>query len=71
MDLLEGRKRLPSTAPGVNFINILLATLMLVDPERVKKIENLTIFFMLLGSASVKAVCRRLMKLCPGFNQTK
>ncbi len=36
-----------------------------VDPERVKKIDILTVFFTLLGSASVKAVRRTLMKLSP------
>jgi len=38
---------------------------MLVDPESVKKIENLTVFFTLLGSVGVKAVRRMLMKLSP------
>jgi hypothetical protein len=28
----------------------------------------LTVFFTLLGSASIKAVCRTLMKLSPGVN---
>jgi len=37
--------------PGVNFINVLHTTFTLVDPESVKKIDNLTVFFMLLGSA--------------------
>jgi hypothetical protein len=40
---------------------------MLVDPKSVKKIENLTVFLTLLGSARVKAVCRRLMKLTAGL----
>jgi len=44
---------------------------MLVDPERIKKIENLTVFFTLLGSARVKAVHRTLMKLSPGFMDTE
>jgi len=48
---------------GVNFTNILHAAFMLVDPERVKKIDNLTVFFTLLGSSRVKAVPRMLMKL--------
>ncbi len=38
---------------------------MLVDPKSVKKIDNLTVFFTLLGSVSVKAVRRMLMKLSP------
>jgi hypothetical protein len=50
---------------GVNFTNILQAAFALVDPKSVKKIENLTVVFMPLGSAHVKAVRRTLMKLCP------
>jgi len=38
---------------------------MLVDPERVKKIENLTVIFIYLGSAHVKASSKTLMKLSP------
>ena len=41
--------------PVVNFINILCTAFMLVDPKSVKKIDNLTVFFTLLGIASVKA----------------
>ncbi len=44
--------------PGVNFINIQRTAFTLVDPKSVKKIDNLTVFFTLLGSASVKAVHR-------------
>ncbi len=36
---------------GVNFINILWAAFTLADPESAKKIDNLTNFFALLGSA--------------------
>ncbi len=46
--------------------NVLLAAFMLVDPKSVKKIDSLTVFFMLLGSTSMKAVSRTLMKLSPG-----
>ncbi len=53
---------------GVNFINILRAAFMHADPESVKKIDNLTVFFTLLGSARVKVVCRMLIKLSPGVN---
>ncbi len=55
------------TAPGVNFTNVLHAAFTLVDPEIVKKIDNLTVFFTLLRSVSVKAVRRTLMKLSPGY----
>ncbi len=51
--------------PGVNFTNILCAAFTLVDPESIKKIDNLTVFFTLQGSACVKAVRRTLMNLSP------
>ena len=44
---------------------------MLVDPKSVKKTDYLTVFFTLLGSVSVKAVHRTLMKLSPDDNFTK
>ncbi len=50
---------------GVNFTNILRTAFTLADPKSVKMIDNLTVFFTLLGSASVKAVRRMLMKLSP------
>ena len=50
-----------------NFTNVLRAALMLVDPESVKKFDNLPVFFTPLGSAYVKAVGRGLMKLTPGI----
>ena len=56
---------------GVNFTNILLEAFKLVDPESVKKIDNLTVFFTLLGSASVKAVCKTLKKLSPEDDEEK
>ena len=39
------------------------------DPESAKgkKLLNLTVFFTLLGSASVKAVRKMLVKLTPGY----
>jgi len=61
-----GQQTLVTTAPGVDFINVLRTAFTLVDPKSVKKIGNLTVFFTLLGSASVKAVRRTLMKLSPG-----
>jgi len=53
--------------PGLNFINVLRTAFMLADPKSVKKTVKLSIFFMLLGSTSVKAVSRTLMKLSPGW----
>jgi len=40
-------------SPGVNFTNILRPAFTLVDPESLKKIDNLTFFYMLLGSARI------------------
>jgi hypothetical protein len=56
--------------PGVNFVNVLCTAFMLSDPKSVKDTDDLTVFFMLLGSGStsVKAVCRTLMKLPQGGN---
>ncbi len=51
--------------PGVNFINVLRTAFVLIDPESVKKIDNLTVFFTLLGSAGVQGVRRTLMKSSP------
>jgi len=56
---------------SVNFTNVLrAAAFMLVDPENVKKIDNLTVFFTLLGSSSVKAVRRMLMKLSHSLHKS-
>ncbi len=51
----------------VNFTKVLCAAITLLDPESVKKIDNLTVFFALLGSARVKVISRTLMKLIPGL----
>ncbi len=48
---------------GVDSINVLRTAFTLADPKSVKKIDNLTVFFTLLRSASVKAVRKMLMKL--------
>jgi len=37
-------------------------------PKAQKKTVNLSVFFALLGSASVKAARRKLMKLTPAIN---
>jgi len=52
-------------SPGVNFINILHAAFTLVDPKSIKKIDNLTVIFTILGSSQRKAVHKMLMKLTP------
>ncbi len=47
--------RLTRATTGVNFINVLRAALMLVDPESVL-IDNLIVIFTHLGSGRIKAV---------------
>ena len=51
---------------GVNFTNVLRAAFALVDTKSAKKTVRLNSFFALLGSASVKAARRTLVKLNPG-----
>ena len=53
--------------PGVNFINVLRAAFTLADPKSAKKTVKSISFFALLGSASVKAACRTLVKLNRGW----
>jgi len=45
---------------------VLHAAFTLLDPESVKKIDNLTVFFTLLGSGHIKAVHRTLIKMTSG-----
>ncbi len=53
--------------PGVNFINVLRSAFMLIDPESKKNTVKSTVpFYLLSGSAGIKAVCRMLMKLTTG-----
>ncbi len=54
-------------SPGFNFINNLQAAFMRADPESAKKTDNLTVFFMLLGSACIKAARKMFVKLTPGL----
>jgi len=51
--------------PGLNFINVLRAAFACADQKCVKMTVKVSIFFTLLGSTSVKAACRTLMKLTP------
>jgi len=44
---------------------------MRVDPERVKKIDNLTVIFKHFGSARIEALRKMLIKLSPRANLTK
>jgi hypothetical protein len=54
----------------VDFTYVLCTAFMLVDPKSVKKIDNLTVFFTLLGSAHAKAASKMLMKLTAGVDFT-
>ncbi len=49
------------SSPGVNFINILCAAFTCEDPKVQKDTDNLTVFFVFLGSASIKAAHKMLM----------
>jgi len=51
---------------GLNFINILRTAFMCPDPKSVKKTVKLSIYCTLLGSTSVKAARKTLVKLTPG-----
>ncbi len=43
--------------PGVNFTNILHTAFTCADLKSAKKTDDLTVFFALLGSVCLKAVC--------------
>jgi hypothetical protein len=47
-------------------INVLQAAFICADPESTKRIDNLTVFFALLGSGHVKAALKILVKLTLG-----
>ncbi len=54
---------------GVNFINILWAAFMCIDPQKCKKkTDNLTVFFALSGSEWVKPARKILVKSMPQVN---
>ncbi len=54
------------TRSGVNFTNIFMLSFYACRSRKRKKTDELTVFFTLLGSASIKAVRRTLMKSTPG-----
>ena len=56
---------------GVNFTNILWAAVTHANPKSAIKLHNLTVFFALLGSARLKAVCKMLVKLTFGYVHPK
>jgi len=55
---------------GANFINVLQAGFIRANPESAKKTDDLTVFFVLLGSVSVKAAHKMLVISTPGVNIT-
>jgi len=57
--------------PGLNFINVLRTAFTRADPRRVKNTVKFSIFFMLSGSMSVKALHKRLVKLTLGLSNNK
>ncbi len=64
-------KMLLRLTPGLDFINVLRTAFALVDPKSVRTQSSLQYHFTLLGSTSVKAVRRKLLKLTPeGIPQT-
>jgi hypothetical protein len=54
--------------PGFDFINVLREAFTILDPKSVKKIDNLTVFFTLLGSAHVIAKCSLETRIHPGVD---
>ncbi len=58
---------LVKSTPGVNFINILQATIVRADPKSAKNTFKSSVFFVLSGSTRVKTACKTMMKLTPGF----
>ncbi len=57
---------------GVDFINFLWAAFMFAQIQRAQKgTDDLTVFFTLLGSARVKAVCKMLVKSNPWWCMRK
>jgi len=57
--------------PCVNFVNVLQAAFAHKDPKSTIKTDNLTVFFVLSGSARLKAARRMLMKSTPCLQQQK
>jgi len=52
-------------SPGFNFTKILLAAFTRAYLKSVKKNDDLTVFFALLGSGHVKAVHKMMVKSSP------
>ncbi len=61
-DIFE-KNALLKLRPGVIFTNILCKAFMYGDSKSAKKTDSLTVVFVLLGSAHVKALRKMLVKL--------
>jgi len=55
---------------GLDFINVLRTAFTLIAPQSKRTQSSCQYFFTLLGSTSIKAVRRMLMKLSPGLTKT-
>jgi len=58
-------RKLTKLTPGLNLFNVLRTAFTCANPRSVKKTVKLSIFFILLGSTSVKAARKTLVKLTP------
>ncbi len=62
-------KMLAKLTPGYNFINVFCTVFTIPDPKCIKMTVKLSIFYTLLGSTSVKASRKMLVKLTPGIKE--
>ena len=60
------RLTLMKLTTGVNIINIFLRSFYICRSQKLKMIDDFTDIFALLGSMSIKAACKMLVKLTPG-----
>ena len=65
----RGRRKQKDT-PWVNFINLFTCSFYACRSRKHKKLLDLTVFFALLGSSSVKAALKMLVKLTPLLTHT-
>ena len=67
-ETLEGVSRFPTKHLGGNFIKVFTCSFYARRSRKPKKLLELTVFFVLLGSACVKAGCKMLVKSNPEGN---
>jgi len=68
MHIKAAHKMLMKMTPAIDFINILCTAFAPADPESIKDTDDLTVFFTLSKSSSVKAARKTLVKLTPGWD---